>query len=144
MALLILPLLLAAPVLAGKRDEAKDETDHRSPKILLTASPAFGFAPLTVQLVATVSRIDTRDPNFCHAGITWVRVDPGGSPETGSKLTEDPECVHGDDRISVSTTYSKSFEISAPGSYLYRVFLDGKDGTQIRSNYVTVRVLRVS
>jgi|GEM_PF-1942585 len=115
----------------------------RQPKLNLTATPAFGFAPLTVQLVATLTGIDPKDPNFCHAAVTWVRVDPGASPEKETRVTEAPRCVHDEDEPSVATTFSKSFDLYQAGSYLYRVSVFGKNGKEIRSNYMTIKVLRV-
>ena len=127
---------------AGKRGQA-ERLDRQEPKLNLAASPAFGFAPLEVQMVATLSGVNPHDTNFCHAAVTWVRVDPGSSPEKQTRITEAPRCVHEADEPSVTTTFSKSFELSLPGSYLYRVSVLGKDGKDVRSNYVTVKVLRV-
>ena len=93
--------------------------------------------------MATLSGIDPKDANFCHASVTWVRVDPGPSPEKETRLTEAPRCVHDEDEPSVATTFSKSFDLNLPGSYLYRVSVAGKNGKEVRSNYVTVKVLRV-
>jgi hypothetical protein len=115
----------------------------RSPRLLLNGSPVYGFAPLNIQLVATLTGIDPVDPNYCHAAVTWVRVDPGTSPEKETRLTEAPRCLHDENELHVTTTFSKNFEISYPGSYLYRISVTGKDGREIRSNYLTVRVLRV-
>ena len=129
------------PADAGKKKSSPPE--QPSAKLFLTSSPSFGFAPVTVQLVATLRGIDLKDTNYCHASITWVRVDPGASPEKESRFTEAPRCVHGNHETEVTTTFSKSFELNSPGSYLYRVSVAGKDGREIRSNYVTVKVLRV-
>ena len=134
-------LLTVSGVRAGKNPEPA-ETRHQ-PKLLLSSTPSFGFAPLTVQLVATLTGVEPKDPNYCHPAITWVRVDPGASPEKETRVTEAPRCVHPDEEVSVVTTFSKSFELAYAGSYLYRVSLIGKDGKEIRSNYVTVKVLRV-
>jgi hypothetical protein len=98
---------------------------------------------MNVQLVATLTGVESSDPNFCHAAVTWVRVDPASTPEKETRLTEAPRCLHDENELHVSTTFSKTFEISFPGSYLYRISVTGKDGKEIRSNYLTVRVLRV-
>jgi hypothetical protein len=144
-----LPRLAAACVLllcpiAALGYAGNDPTQPESqPKLALTSTPAFAFAPVTVQLVATLTGIDSKDPNFCHAAVTWVRVDPGASPEKEIRVTEAPRCVHDEAEPSVATTYSKSFDLYRAGSYLYRVSVFGKNGKEIRSNYVTVKVLRV-
>ncbi len=137
-------LLAAVPGLPAVGAKGDPEANGRkNPKILLTASPAFGFTPLSVQLVATLNGVSSRDPNFCHAGVTWIRIDPGTAPESGTRVREDPKCVHGEEELSVATTFSKTFELDLPGTYLYRIIVEGKDGTQVKSNFVNVRVLRV-
>ena len=136
-------LLLSGASKVGAETVRGQSESRKTPKLSLTATPAFGFTPLAVQLVATLSGIGSRDANFCHAGVTWVRIDPGSSPETGAKMSEHPRCVHSEDKVFVATTFSKSFDLMSPGSYLYRVIIEAKDGTQIKSNFVKVRVLRV-
>jgi hypothetical protein len=133
--------LAGGPLRAAHR-EPRDQ-GRKNPKIVLSATPAFGFPPLSVQLVATLSGVGDRDANFCHAGVTWIRVDPGSAPETGTKLTEAPRCVHGEEEVSVVTSFSKTFDLYSPGAYLYRLVVEAKDGTQIRSNFVKVQVMRV-
>lgn len=142
LSLVLLLTLLAGPAAAGKKGQGEKQ-DRPEPKLNLTVTPAFGFAPLEVQLVATLSGVDPNDLNFCHAAVTWTRVDPGSSPEKQTRITEAPRCVHEADQLSVNTTFSKSFELASPGSYLYRVSVSGKDGKEIFSSYVTVKVLRV-
>jgi hypothetical protein len=139
---LLLTLLPVSPLRSGHKDGPREERS-KDPKILLTVSPAFGFSPLTVQMVGTLTGVDSRDPNFCHAEITWTRVEPGSSPERSSRITEAPRCLHGESEISVTTTFSKVFDLYRPGPYLYQLIITGKDGTQIRSNMAKVQVMRV-
>jgi hypothetical protein len=140
----VLLLLLASgfSVWAAPKGEPRG-AEPRSPKILLSASPAFGFSPLSVQLVATLRGVNPHDSNFCHAGTTWIRVDPGSSPEKGTRLTEAPRCLHDEKEVAVTTSFSKTFELYTPGPYLYQLVLQAKDGTQVRSNFVKVQVIRV-
>ena len=35
------------------------------------------------------------------------------------------------------------FEMYGPGDYLYRLMVEGKDGTQVYSNLVKVQVMRI-
>ena len=142
-AIFMLASTLASP-LGFQEADGKGAEPEKRPRLALSASPAFGYAPVTVQLVATLTGVDKKDPNFCHAGITWVRVDPSASPERETWLSETPRCVHEDGQVEVTTTFSKSFELDRAGNYLYRAIVEGKDGSQIRSSYVTVRVLRVN
>jgi hypothetical protein len=139
---LLLLLLLGLSVRAGHKDDSSAEP-RKNPKVVLSASPAFGFSPLNVQIVGTLTGVDSRDPNFCHAEITWIRVEPGSNPEKGSRLTEAPRCLHGESEISVATTFSKTFDLYVPGPYLYQLLITGKDGAQVRSNFVKVQVMRV-
>ena len=139
---LVLVLAAGFSALAGHKRTTSDE-DRKSPRVVLSATPAFGFSPLNVQLVAILTGVDAHDPNFCHAGVTWIRVDPGSQPETGTRVSEAPRCLHGEEEVSVATSFNKSFDLYNPGAYLYRIVIDGKDGTQLRSNFVKVQVMRV-
>ena len=139
----ILLLVVSSTIAFASGKSPESGEGKKGKKVILTASPMFGYAPLTVQLVATLTGVDPQDRNFCHAGITWIRVDPGASPENETRVSETPRCVHGEEEIRVATTYSKSFDLEFPGSYLYRVVIAGKDGSQIHSNFVTIRVIRV-
>jgi hypothetical protein len=140
---LILLIPATASSFGADRKEGAPEESRKSPKLALSATPAFGFSPLNVQLVATLKGVESRDPNFCHASVTWVRIDPGTSQDTGTRLTETPRCLHDEGEVAVTTTFSKTFDLYAPGAYLYQVIVDGKDGTQVRSNYIKVQVMRV-
>lgn len=141
-AALLLLLLIGLPARAAHKDDP-GSAPPKSPKVVLSASPAFGFSPLNVQIVGTLTGVDPRDANFCHAETTWIRVDPGSNPEKGSRLTEAPRCLHGEGEISVATTFSKTFDLYLPGPYLYQLLITGKDGTQVRSNFVKVEVMRI-
>ncbi len=141
-ALLLLVPLLIPSAWAGHKGEAQEE-GHKGPKLLLTASPLFGFPPLTVHLAATLTGVDPHDANFCHARVIWTRIDPGTSQDMGSKMTESPRCLHDPKEVYVATTYSKTFEMYTPGDYLYRLTLEGKDGTQVISKLVKVQVMRI-
>jgi len=113
------------------------------PKLALIADPAFGFTPVTVFLTGSLSGVDPHDRNFCHAAVTWIRIDPGQAERDAFRTREDPACVHPDEEISVSTSFSKTFVLYRPGSYLIRLEVEGKDGTRVTSSYTKVEVLRV-
>ena len=119
--------------------EGKDK-----PKISLTADPAFGFTPVSVVLTGHLTGIDLHDRNFCHAAIIWVRIDPGQTERDGFRIREDPACVHPPEEISVPNTFTKTFDLYVPGSYLIRLEVEGKDGTRVVSGYTRVQVLRVN
>ena len=148
--LLLLGLLLVAgtavsPVLGAAR-KPKPPTGPKGdgkPKLVLTADPAFGFTPVNVFITGALSGIDLNDRNFCHAAVTWVRIDPGQSERDGFRTREDPACVHPDEEISVTTSFTKTFVLYRPGSYLIRLEVEGKDGTRVVSAYTKVEVLRV-
>ena len=148
--LLLLGLLLVAgtavsPVLEAARKPkppAGPKGDGK-PKVVLTADPAFGFTPVTVTLTGHLTGVDLHDRNFCHASVTWVRIDPGQSERDSFRVREDPACVHPDEDISVADTFSKTFELYRPGSYLIRLEIQAKDGMRVVSTYTRVEVLRV-
>lgn len=149
--LLLGPLLLAGatvPAATGsarkpKPPAAKAGEGEDKPRLSLTADPAFGFTPVTVFLTGALSGIDPHDRNFCHAAVTWIRIDPGQSERDGFRTREDPACVHPDEDISVSTSFSKTFVLYRPGSYLIRLEVEGKDGARVASTFTRVEVLRV-
>ncbi|HEV8700708.1 MAG TPA: hypothetical protein VGV60_05495 [Candidatus Polarisedimenticolia bacterium] len=122
----------------GKTDKGEDK-----PKLALTADPAFGFTPVTVIVTGALTGVDLHDRNFCHAAVTWIRIDPGQSERDGLRTREDPACVHPDEEISVSTSFTKTFVLYRPGSYLIRLEVEGKDGTRVSSGFTRVEVLRV-
>ncbi len=141
--LLFLPaLVLALPTEAAAR-KLKPAAGKDKPRLSLIADPAFGFTPVTVTLTGHLTGVDLHDRNFCHAAVTWVRIDPGQSERDSFKVREDPACVHPDDEISVADTFSKTFELYRPGSYLIRLEIQAKDGTRVVSTYTRVEVLRV-
>ena len=123
---------------AGKSDEGEGK-----PKLALAADPAFGFTPVTVMVTGALSGVDQHDRNFCHAAVTWVRIDPGQTERDAFRTREDPACVHPDEEISVSTSFTKTFVLYRPGSYLIRLEVEGKDGTRVTSAFTKVEVLRV-
>jgi hypothetical protein len=146
--LLVVPPLatgMALPAAAASRKDkpARDKEDKDKPKLSLTADPAFGFTPITVTLTGHLTGVDLHDRNFCHAAVTWVRIDPGQTERDSFKVREDPACVHPDEEISVADSFTKTFELYRPGSYLIRLEIQAKDGTRVVSVYTRVEVLRV-
>jgi hypothetical protein len=107
------------------------------------SNPAFGFTPATIALTGRLTGIDPADANFCHAAVTWIRIGPGHSEESASKIAVDPVCRHPEEETHVTTSFTKRFTLVRPGSHLFRLMVEGKDGTRIRSGYTKVRVLRV-
>jgi len=139
--------LLVPATASGASRKAKPPTSgegKEKPKLSLTADPSFGFTPVTVVLTAHLTGVDLHDRNFCHAAITWVRIDPGQTERDGFKIREDPACVHPPEEVSVTNTFTKTFDLYRPGSYLIRLEVEGKDGTRVVSAYTRVEVLRVN
>jgi len=135
--------MVVLPAAAGSRKNKPAPEDKDKPKLSLTPDPAFGFTPLTVILTGHLSRVDLHDRNFCHAAVTWVRIDPGQTERDNLRVREDPACVHPDEEISVTTTFTKTFDLYRPGSYLFRLEIQAKDGARVISGYTRVEVLRV-
>jgi hypothetical protein len=144
-----LPVLLAlltalqAGAASRKDKPAREREEKEKPRLALTADPAVGFTPVSVILTGHLTGVDLRDRNFCHAAVTWVRIDPGQSERESLRIREDPACVHPDEEIDVPSTFTKTFDLYRPGSYLIRLEVQGKDGTRVVSAYTRVEVLRV-
>jgi hypothetical protein len=136
-------LILLAPRPAGTAGRPGKEAGDDKPRLRLVADPAFGFTPVTAVLTGQLSGIASDDRNFCHAAVTWVRIDPGRSEQEALRVREDPACVHPPEQVSVTTSLTKSFDLVRPGSYLFRLEIEGKDGTRVSSSVAKVQVLRV-
>lgn len=141
--LLAVLLLLPAPGGAAGRDKRPDKDAPDKPRLTLRADPAVGFTPVMVVLSAGLTGVDPSDSNFCHPAVTWIRIDPGDSEETASKLRQDPVCRHGEEDALAQTYFTRQFTLGRPGPYLFRLVIEGKDGRTVRSDYARVRVMRV-
>ncbi len=139
--LALLLLLPASTAVGGSKTPDKDEPEK--PRLTLRADPSFGFTPVMAMLTGELTGVDQSDPNFCHPAVTWFRLDPGDSEETASKLRHDPVCRHAEDESIAKTYFTKRFTLSRPGSYLFRLVIEGKNGRTMRSDYARVRVMRV-
>ena len=147
----LLPLILAGIVLQGaladlqasKKKQPDEGQNDGKPRLVLQVDPSFGFTPVVAVLTAELSGVDPADANFCHASVTWIRLDPGDTEDTASTLRQDPACRHAEDETRVTMYYTKMFTLSRPGPYLFRVFIEGRNGRRITSGYAKVRVLRV-
>ncbi len=145
--LAVVATLLAPDYASGtsrkpKPPASRDGKDK--PRISLTADPAVGFTPVTVLLTGHLTGVDLHDRNFCHAATIWVRIDPGQTERDGFRIREDPACVHPPEEIFVPTTFTKTFDLYRPGSYLIRLEVEGKDGSRVASAYARVEVLKVN
>ncbi|MFQ5876948.1 MAG: hypothetical protein ACE5JH_04555 [Acidobacteriota bacterium] len=135
---------LPLPARAGGRSEIAAGTEKKEkPRLKLSVEPAVGFTPVTALLTAHLSGVDPRDPNFCHAAVTWIRIDPGRTAEHASRIRRDPVCLHAEEDSRVPMFYTKTFTLRQPGSHLFKARIEGKDGKAIESGYARVRVLRV-
>jgi hypothetical protein len=140
--LFLAALVILLPTEAAAR-KVKPDPGKDKPRLSLIADPAFGFTPVTVTLTGHLTGVDLHDRNFCHAAVTWVRIDPGQTERDSFRVREDPACVHPDEDISVADTFNKTFDLYRPGSYLIRLEIQAKDGTRVVSSYTRVEVLRV-
>ena len=145
----VVGLLLAAGLVvspafgSSRKPKPPAPEDQDKPKVVLTADPAFGFTPVTVVLTGSLTGIGPHDRNFCHAAVSWVRIDPGQTERDGFRTREDPACVHPEEEISVGTNFTKTFVLYRPGSYLIRLEVEGKDRMRVVSAFTKVEVLRV-
>src|SRR5262249_38964669 len=141
--LLVLAFLaLGRPAEArGRKEKADDDKDK--PRLSLVADPNCGFTPATGPLPGQLPAPDLHAGTFCHPPVARPRIDPGQTERDGLRVREDPACVHPDEEISVTETYTRRFDLYRPGSYLIRLELQGKDGKKVISAYTRVEVLRV-
>ncbi len=131
-------------VAAGHGHKEKNTREEQGkPRLRLVADPSVGFTPISVVLTGQLSGVDLNDANFCHAAVTWIRIDPGQTEREGLRVREDPACVHPKEQVFVATSFTKSYTLYTPGSYLFRLEVEGKDHARIDSAYVKVEVLRV-
>ncbi len=144
--LLVFGVLTAAiPTHASGREHLKDASKEgkEKPRLRLVAEPAFGFTPVNVVLTGQLTGVDPEDADFCHAAVTWIRIDPGQTEDAGIRVRENPACLHPKEQVFVPTSFTKTYSLYSPGSYLFRLRVERKNGTRIDSGFVKVEVLRV-
>ncbi len=137
-------LLFVAPACLGassRKHPVRDAKPDR-PRLKLVVDPSVGFPPVTAVLTGQMTGVEVNDPNFCHAAVTWTRVDPGQTEDSPFRVREDPVCLHPSEESHVATSYTKTFVLYNPGSYLFRLVIEGKDRTKVQSGYAKVEVLR--
>jgi hypothetical protein len=132
--------VIAPPLEAGK---PKTEEAPRKPKLKLMAEPAVGFTPVTALLTANLTGVAPDDANFCHPAVTWIRIRPGQSEDDASRVHEDPVCRHPESESRAATSFIKTFDLYQPGTYLFRIIVEGKDHQRVESGTAQVVVLRV-
>ena len=128
--------------LAGKpKTDAEKETGK--PRLRLAADRAVGFTPVEVVVTARLTGVKVEDPNFCHAAVTWLRIDAAHTEDEPFSIREDPVCRHPKEESRSTLTYTKRFVLRRIGTHLIKVRLEGKDGLAVESAYTRIRVLRV-
>ena len=140
--LLAAALLIPATLIAGRNKEPEQDEPGK-PRVTLRVDPSVGFTPVVATLTGELQGVDPFDPNFCHPAVTWIKLDPGDSDETASTLRRDPVCRHGEEETLAKVYFTRQFSLRQPGSYLFRLVIEGKDGRLVSSDYARVRVIRV-
>lgn len=128
----------SGPGALGKDDESG------KPRLKLAADPAVGFTPVTTTLTGLASGIRADDAAFCHPAITWVRVNPGLSEDDAMRYHQDAACRHPESETVAVTTFTKTITLYQPGTYLFKLIVEGRDGRKVESAYTRVEVLRVN
>jgi len=128
--------------LGKTKDKAKEE-EPRKPKLRLQVEPAIGFTPVTALLTANLTGVAPDDANFCHPAVTWIRMNPGQTEDRATRIHEDPVCRHPESEARAATSFIKSYDLQQPGTYLFRIVVEGKDHTTVSSGTAQVVVLRV-
>jgi hypothetical protein len=140
-AILVSCLLLLAG--AGLMGAPAGDDNHDKPRIKLIAEPMVGFTPVTTVLTGQLSGISPRDAAFCHPAVTWVRVNPGLGENNGMRYHQDAACRHPESEAVAVTSFTKTLTLHQPGSYLFKLIVEGRDGRKVESAYTKVQVLRV-
>jgi hypothetical protein len=133
---LLLAGLAILTVTAG--EERRDKL-----RLKLIAEPAVGFVPVTTVLTGQISGVRPDDAAFCHPAVTWVRVNPGLTEDDATRYREDAACRHPPSEAVAVTSFTKTLTLQQPGSYLFKLIVEGKDGRRVESAYTRVQVLRV-
>jgi len=141
--LLALAISVSALEARNRKDKKRDEGRDRKPRLRLSVNPGAGFTPVVAVLSGQITGLDRQDANFCHPAVIWTRIDPGQTEEEGLRIREDPVCLHPDEETHVVTSYTKVFELYRPGTYLFKLTVEGKDGKRLNSTFARVEVLRV-
>ena len=142
-AFLVVPWIQAGIDAAGRKDKDQEPAkDKEKPHLRLVVDASVGFPPVTVTATGWLTGVDPRDANFCHAAVTWTKVEPGQTEDGASTVREDPGCLHPPEQVDVQTSFTKTFVFYNPGSYLIRLAIEGKNKTRVRSGFAKVEVLR--
>jgi hypothetical protein len=139
---LLLALAFVSPSLESGKTKEKDEEPGK-PKLKLQAEPSVGFTPVMALLTANLTGVAPDDANFCHPAVTWIRMNPGQTEDRATRTHEDPVCRHPESEARAATSFIKSFDLEQPGTYLFRIIVEGKDHTKVASGTAQVLVLRV-
>ncbi|MCZ6696531.1 MAG: hypothetical protein O7A63_08335 [Acidobacteria bacterium] len=132
-----------APALRAGKPKTEAQKNSEKPRLRLVADKAVGFTPVEVVFTARLTGVNVEDPNFCHAAVTWVRIDRAHTENEPFSIREDPVCRHPEEESRATLTYTKRFVLRRIGVHLIKVRLEGKDGRAVESAYTRVRVLRV-
>ncbi len=139
LAILLFALALGAPVALSAAPRQEDPPPPpEKVRFQLQATPRHGFEPLNVMLYARLEGVTPGETRFCHAGVEWI-----GETRSGRVMrsTEDARCIHPSELLRVDHSFSKPLHIDVPAIYRYHVVLHLKDGSEVRSNDVEVRVI---
>ncbi len=125
---------------AAQEEEGKNAEPPKpdEPTLILKVSPRHGFRPLDITLYARLEGLREGNTRFCHAGIEWLAESVYGRV---MRSTEDARCIHPEDLKRIDHSYTKHVQLYEPGIYRYQVILHLKDGGEIHSNKVDVRVM---
>src|SRR5215831_7621168 len=98
---------LAGPAF-GKSGKKETGGETGKPRLKLVAEPSVGFVPVTTILTGTLFGVDPLDANFCHPATTWIRISPGQTEDTATRIHEDPACRHPESEAAATTSFVKS------------------------------------
>jgi len=114
-------------------------TAGKKPDLKLRVSTHHGFLPFQVTLKGELKGVDPADWARCLVRVEWSYTTPGGLDLTS--LDELP-CLDGEHAAEIPASFEKTLRPKEPGTYLYRIILEPRDGRRLAGTTQEVRVFR--
>ena len=139
-AVLVMVLLVGPGAIGAKKKKSQpnDPSGAVRPELRLTADVQAGFTPLTIHFTARLKNVTTESETFCHAGSFLMLA---GHEKPRIVSGSDPACLHPLDEKHISLAFSHEFTARRAGFFEFLAMVKTKEGIELFSNAVPVRVL---
>ena len=114
-------------------------TAGKKPHLKLRVSTHHGFLPFQVTLKGELKGVDPADWARCLVRVEYSYTTPGGLDLTS--MDEFP-CLDEEHAAEIPATFEKTLRPKEPGTYLYRIILEPRDGRRLAGTTQEVRVFR--